>query len=119
MISKVSFYCNQCQKLIEIEFPFPVNDIKDIKKKCDQCQTYSKNEFIYEERNAVTVELEDIENFNQMDRLPVYLFDENTENIVVNETVKITRRMKVDSDGKKKYTCLYADSIKYVLKVQL
>lgn len=113
-ISKVLFYCNYCKRLVEIDFPLPVLNKKDIEKKCDKCGKFSKDSLNPEHRNVVMIELEDTDTFNEMDRLSVYLFDEDTKNILVNETVIIKGQVQVISDLKRMYTCLYSESIKYV-----
>ena len=113
MISKVGFYCDYCKKYVEIDFPLPVFTIKDIEKKCNQCQKFSKNSFNLEYKNAVAVELQDTETFNDMDRLPVYLFDNDTEGIRVGETVTIIGDIQI-VNNRKLFTCLYAESIQYL-----
>jgi DNA replicative helicase MCM subunit Mcm2 (Cdc46/Mcm family) len=88
MISKVEFYCDYCQKFVEFDFIPPVFDTVNIEKRCDQCNKFSnKNHLNLLFKNAIILELQDTETFNDMDRLPVFLFDNYTEGIVVGETV--------------------------------
>ena len=107
VVSKVSFYCDHCNRLVEIDFPLPVLNIKDIDKKCNKCNRFTKNSLNPEHRNAITIELEDTETFNEIDRLPVYLFDKDTENISVNETVIIKGQVQIINDGKRMLMSLW------------
>ena len=114
VISKVTFYCDHCNRLVEIDFPLPVLNIMDIDKKCNKCNKFSKDSLNPEHRNAITIELEDTETFNEMDRLMVYLFDNDTENILVGETVIIKGQVQIINDSKRMFPCLYGESIKYI-----
>ena len=44
----------------------------------------------------------------------VYLFDNDTENILVGETVIIKGQVQIIDDAKRMFTCLYGESIKYI-----
>lgn len=43
MISKIEFYCDNCKKLVEIDYLPPVFDIADIDKRCNQCNMFKIN----------------------------------------------------------------------------
>ena len=113
MVSKVSFYCDDCQKLTEIDFHFPQFDETTIKKRCEKCNKPTKNEMNPEFKNTVIVELQDTESFNDLNRLPIFLFDNDTEGIRVGEKVTATGDIEVIKNNKRYFPYLYAESIKY------
>ena len=114
MISKVEFYCDDCEKLVEIEFSLEDFNIPKFQRQCDRCKKFTKNGANFEYKNAVMVELQDIDVFNDMDRLPVILFDNDTEDIRVGEKVIILGDFRVVSNRKGLFTFLYANSIHYL-----
>src|SRR5688500_11094365 len=67
MISKVEFYCDNCQKFVELDFSPPSFNITNIEKKCDKCNKFTKNSLNFEYKNAVTIELQDTDTFNDID----------------------------------------------------
>lgn len=73
--------------------------------------------------NAVTAELQDIETFNEIERLLIILFDEDTKNINLGERVTVAGRIEIvssDSKSKKKpHAVLYARSIEYESKEEI
>ena len=122
MISKLTFYCDDCHKLTDLEFDYPFFNLSDILKKydikCDQCNKITKNGLNPEYKNAVIVEMQDIETFKDMDRLPVFLFDNDTEEIQVGETVAIVGNIRV-LEHKRYFNYLYAESIQYLNREDL
>jgi hypothetical protein len=78
MISKVEFYCDNCQKLVELDLSPPSFNILNIEKRCDKCAKLTKNSLNFEYKNAITIELQDTESFNDIDRLSAILFDNDT-----------------------------------------
>lgn len=88
-------------KFTRIEFSFPELDVTTIKKTCDQCNKYTKNAMNLEYKNAVIVELQDTEPFNDLDRPPVFLFDNDTEGIRVSEKVVVTGDIEIKNNNKK------------------
>lgn len=114
MISKIEFYCDNCQKLVELEYFPPISNISNFEKKCDKCNRFSKNSLNPEYRSAVIVELQDTDSFNDIDRLPIILFDKDTEDIRVGESVIIIGDIQIINNGKKYFTYLYAESIQYL-----
>jgi DNA replicative helicase MCM subunit Mcm2 (Cdc46/Mcm family) len=123
MISKVEFYCDNCQKLTEIDFSPPVSNISNSEKRCDKCNRYTnKNGLNFQYKNAITIELQDIDTFNDIDRLSAILFDNDTEGIQVGENVVITGDIQVinnNNNSKKLTTCLYAESIQYLNREEI
>ena len=112
MISSVEFYCPKCDDSKKIDLPEPVFNIKS--ETCLKCNKQLKNlncEFV----NAVCVELQDTESFNDLERLSVFLFNENTENIRVGENITIKGQIKISEPAKNKklYPIFYAESIVY------
>jgi DNA replicative helicase MCM subunit Mcm2 (Cdc46/Mcm family) len=122
MISKIEFYCDNCAKLIEIDYLPPVFDIANVDKRCNQCNEFrinNKNNLNPIFKNAVTVELQDSETFNDMDKLSVFLFDNDTEGIMVGETVIIKGDIEVINNKKRYYPNLYGESIQYLNREDL
>jgi len=113
-ISKVSFYCDHCYQVVEKELEPPVFSIRSVDKRCNNCNRLSKNSVDPEHKNVVRIELQDSESFSDMDRLPVFLFDENTEGIRMGEMVTISGTVRIKDDGKLMHSCLYGESIKYL-----
>jgi len=115
MISGINFYCNKCVKLTEINFESPLFSIKNEDKKCSFCGKPIK-EINYNYSNAVQIELQDLDSFNDLDRLPVFLFDQYTENVRVGETILVEGQIHIaehQKTGKKLFPCFYAESIQY------
>jgi replicative DNA helicase Mcm len=116
MIAGFKAYCDKCNKLIEAYFPEPVFAIKSEDRRCtnSNCQKFI-NSVNYDYCNAVIVELQDLEQFNDLERLSVYLFDKNTENIRVGENVIVNGQIQINElNGKKKlFPYLYVESIEY------
>jgi replicative DNA helicase Mcm len=123
MISKIKLYCNQCNKLTEFEYQRPTTEIKSDDRICFGCTstgkkmyaTLSDTDYI----SVLNVELQDTESFNDIDRLPVMLFDKDTIDIKVGERVTITGEIVViHKDGRdisrtKMFPFLFSESIKY------
>ena len=94
----------------------PISSTTPRKEDCPSCEKArrlieTKSNYL----NAVTAELQDIETFNEIERLPIILFDEDTKNINLGERVTVTGRIEIvspDSKSKKKpHAVLYARSI--------
>jgi replicative DNA helicase Mcm len=121
MISKVEFYCDTCQKLVEFDIS-PPSFISNIEKRCDTCNKFTKNSLNFEYKNAITIELQDTDSFDDIDRLSAILFDNDTEGIKVGENVVITGNLEIidysdnsnNKRTKKLATYLYAESIQYL-----
>lgn len=79
----------------------------------------SENEYM----TTVDVELQDPDKFNEIECLSVHLFEKDTENIVLGETVTILGSLHVvrrnDSANSKAITVLYANSIEYIEREEL
>ncbi|MGD1838590.1 MAG: AAA family ATPase [Nitrososphaeraceae archaeon] len=120
MISKVIFYCDECSKLNELTFPYPESRISYSDKRCKTCNKFIKNDPNPDFKKAVIVELQDTETFNDIDILPVFLFDKNTVGIRVGETVIVKGDIRILKNNKKRYfTYLYAKSIQYLNREDL
>ena len=116
MISGLKFYCDNCTTLTEQVFPFPVFVIRNGGEKCSHCNNFVKNvnaSFI----STVAVEIQDLESFNDLERLSVFLFNEATENVRVGETVIIEGKNIIDANNRGKSKRIipyfYADSLFY------
>lgn len=114
IISKVDFYCDYCQKFVECNFDLVDFNIPKFQTKCDSCKKYTKNAVNYEYKNAIIIELQDIDSFNDMDRLSVILFDNDTDGIIVGDTVMIIGDIQIINNRKGFFTYLFAKSIEYL-----
>jgi replicative DNA helicase Mcm len=118
MISGYKGDCDNCYEFNEIVLAEPVSSIKAEDRKCanPNCQRLIKN-VDYNYCNAVNVELQDLEQFNDLERLPVLLFDKDTENVRVGENIIVKGQIRVDESTKikarKLFPCFYAKSIQY------
>ncbi|HSF50579.1 MAG TPA: AAA family ATPase [Nitrososphaeraceae archaeon] len=123
MICKVSLYCGSCQITTECDFnPFPLFNTANLGKICEVCNKLIRNDNAnsIEYKNAVIVELQGMETFNDMDHLSVFLFDSDTEGITVGESAIIKGKIHIMSERyKRQFPYLYAESIKYLNKENL
>lgn len=115
MISKIQFNCNTCHKNEEFVFPLPEFNIpKNFQPICENCKNVGEEYFKSVYINAVGVELQDAETFNDFERLPVFLFDQDTAEIRVGETVTILGDINIINAKKRYFTYLYGKSIQYL-----
>ena len=66
--------------------------------------------------SVIDVELQDHEKFNDIERLNVKLFEENTIDVGAGEVVAITGNLDPEKKGEgrgKYFTMLYSESIEY------
>jgi DNA replicative helicase MCM subunit Mcm2 (Cdc46/Mcm family) len=77
----------------------------------------------YEYVTTVDIELQDPDKFNEIERLSTHLFEKDTENIILGETVSVTGSLyivrKNDNANSKAITVLYAKSIDYIEREEL
>jgi DNA replicative helicase MCM subunit Mcm2 (Cdc46/Mcm family) len=89
---------------------------KEVNSKCPKClkSTASAN-FVF--TNAIWVELQDVDMPNEIDRMIVYLFEENTKSLKVGETVVIDGNIcvihKNENYRNKFISVLFGNSIRY------
>jgi DNA replicative helicase MCM subunit Mcm2 (Cdc46/Mcm family) len=117
MISKVQVYCDKCAVYSERSFnPIPVSNTKDVKEKCDICERLIRSYNIkpIEYKSTVTIELQDTNSFDDLDRLPVFLFEKDTIGIKVGENVEVTGEIKILNNNFKYFPYLYCQSIQYL-----
>lgn len=72
-----------------------------------------------EHRDAKSIQLEDSEKLDQIERLDVILYDDDIGNVTAGEVVKITGNMRIEDKkrnarSKKKINVLHATGIKYI-----
>ena len=117
MLSKVQVYCDKCAEYSERNFsPIPVSNTKDIKERCEICERLIKSCNIkpIEYKSTVTIELQDTNSFDDLDKLPVLLFDKDTIGIKVGENVEVIGEVKIINNNFKYYPYLYGQSIQYL-----
>jgi len=113
MITSVEYECSNCNILQNIKLPEPVFSVK-ASKKCPSCSELSylvRKDYI----NTICVELQDRDTINDLERLSVFMFDKDTQNIRVGENTIIKSQIKIQETGKNKklFSCLHAESIQY------
>lgn len=128
MIKSVKLNCHSCGYHTQVNYEKPVfkTPFKD-KSKCGAC---SKEEnftitltAIPEYVSVVDIELQDLESFNEIERLSVKVFEKNTSDIVAGEVVSITGNLHVirknDNPHNKLETVLFAHSLEYLKRSDL
>lgn len=120
MISATNYTCSnqECNFKTKTRHLKPlllVND-KDLNGRCPQCGRVTVSTTL-EYINAVDLELQDVDNVNDIDRLLVFLFEENIKSLKIGETVIIDGNISVinknDNKRKKLIAVLYGNSISY------
>lgn len=120
MISATNYICSnqECNFKTKIRYTKPLllaND-KDVNVKCSECGKSASSSTL-EYINAIDLELQDVDNVNDIDRLLVYLFEENIKSMKIGETVVIEGNISVinknDNKRKKLIPALYGNSISY------
>lgn len=101
LVSKVKLYCDKCQFLTEEEFDVPISNISDTAKKCIKCNKYVKNVADYDYVNAINLELQDTNSFNDINRLSVVLLNEDTKKISVGEKVHVIGNIHIINNIRK------------------
>ena len=74
----------------------PISSNTPRKEDCPSCE--KERRFIETKSNylnAVTAELQDIETFNEIERLPIILFEKDTKNINLGERVTVTGSIEI------------------------
>lgn len=116
LISEVAIYCEKCKQPSNIKLVYPSTNVSYHDLLCSNCFTKVHKIAAYNYVSAINIELQDSESFNEIDRLSVVLFDNDTENIHVGERVLITAEVHIiQSNGKhgKLFPYYFGESIKY------
>lgn len=120
MISATNYSCSgdDCGFSNKVKHPRPLLLLgdKETHNKCQKCSNSTvSNSFDY--INAVEMELQDVDNVNEIDRLLVYIFEGNIKGLRIGENVIIEGNMSVmnknDNKRKKLIAALYGNSITY------
>ena len=127
MISKISLYCEVCSKDNEYSFKqFPISNTIGFSRRCKSwtrkitaIQGYTISDI--EDKNAMKIELQDIDNFNDMERLTTILFDKDTEGVTAGDTVIVNGEIHIITNANNKIRVPYlcSTSIKYLNKDNL
>ena len=114
MISQTTISCSSCGFGQTIAHNPPIHNPLKLKSVCIKCD---QGECVYEHsyRNAVTIELQDTETFNDIERVHVIVFDDATVGINVGEQVIVKGSLNIlqRHTRSKWFTFVYADLIKY------
>ena len=120
MISSTTYRCldSECgyKATLKHQRPLISTNDKDSSGKCQKCNKNSAlTSFTYV--NAVQVELQDPDKPNEIDRMIVYLFEDNTRDVKVGEIVIIEGNVYVirrnESKSNKFISALYGQHISY------
>lgn len=111
MVQAIVSECINCgdKQIKTLEFPINFFTIDD--KKCKTCGENVKK--LPKHINALNIELQDSNTFNDTEKLSCILFDENTRNVLVGERVILEGNIQVCKINKKFYTVLYTTKIEY------
>ena len=90
----------KCADYSECSFNLiPIANIKSIKEKCNICERAIRSYNIkpLDHKNSVLIELQETNSFDDLDRLPVFLFDNDTIDINkrIGENVEIIGEIKI------------------------
>ncbi len=118
MIVKVSFKCSQCGIINEVNsYPHPrfAYEVPSKSKptKCASCNDNSFRDYEYQVVNALQIELQDLDTFSDLERLPVILFDDDTTNVSTGEQVVVTGSIQKIRRNDRLLPFLFASSIRY------
>src|SRR5215471_11262082 len=98
MITRVFFRCGECDTSNQLAdyrktrprfvYEVPIPSLRDLKEKeCVQgCKSF-EHELCEEPINAYRIELQETETFNDLDRLPVILFEDCINKVAIGEQV--------------------------------
>ena len=107
MISATNYRCSDfdCSYNNKVIHPRPLlltND-KESNNKCSKCSNLTVST-TFDYINAIELELQDVDKVNEIDRLLVYLFEDNIQSIKIGETVFIDGNIAVinKNDNKRK-----------------
>ena len=122
MKSELTLTCNKCGDSTTRSLNVPISTLNVKKENCFRCQ---KENCVIETDctyvNAVTVELQDTETFNEIERLHVILFDEDTIDINLGERVVITGQIEIlnETRHQRSHSILFAKSVEYESKEEI
>ena len=122
MVLGVHFYCRRCKQHQEELFDLPEFDIpRFYSPLCKNCiyngiTIVSKPPIFI---NSISIEVQNSETFNDLESLPVFLFNGYTENIRVGEKVIIPGVINIINIKKRHFTYFYGKSIKYLNREDL
>jgi replicative DNA helicase Mcm len=126
LIRSVHFGCSNCDWEIKEVFELPKFKVYE-KNNCPICSkekgltntVIDKPEYL----SVVDLELQDIDGRNEIERLPVRVFEKDTYNIAAGEVVNVVGNLHVirknDNIKNKLETFLFADSIEYTKRKEL
>ena len=122
MKSELTLTCTKCGDSTSRSLNVPISPINIKKENCPRCQKENcviETDCIYV--NAVTVELQDTETFNEIERLHVILFDEDTIDINLGERVVITGQIEIHTESRRQrsHSILFARSVEYEAKEEI
>lgn len=111
-VTVTNLECLYCGTKGRTQHDIPVL-LPPIKTKCLSCDKNMMRSKSHEYVNAVTIELQDTDTFSEIERLPVILFDNDTENIHVGERVSVSGRLQVIQQKGRSFPFVYAQAIEY------
>jgi replicative DNA helicase Mcm len=123
MISSTNLNCSKCGYSQKIKQDMPKTAGQINNREPNKCLSCNENNptTTYEYVNAITIELQDPNTFNEIERLPVVLFDKDTWDIYAGERVNVTGHIHIIQNRTrgKFFAFLYSDSINYEKREEL
>jgi DNA replicative helicase MCM subunit Mcm2 (Cdc46/Mcm family) len=120
MISKTKWICRNpgCDNIYEAEHEPSLISLPDSKASvCPKCHGKESLVANPEYINAKTIQIQDSEPRGELERLDVFLYEDDTHNVNAGEIVEIRGNIHIqttnNSRSKKLFAILHADSIKY------
>jgi replicative DNA helicase Mcm len=121
LIKSVTLTCDSCGLAYAKKFPIPLFKLP-FKEKCPGCSE-SKLTADPQYVSVVDIELQDIDIVNDIERLPVRVFEKDTYDIVGGETVRVIGDIHIirknDNIKNKLEVFLFAKSIEYTKRKEL
>jgi len=126
MPTNIFFTCGNCKTVNEVwtyprpRFAYETSKTEYSKlRKCINCSEKIGHEYDHDVRNAVKIELQDVETFSDLERLSAVLFDDCTNNVGVGEQVIVTGQIHKIRMSNSIVAFLFVDKIEYENREEL
>jgi DNA replicative helicase MCM subunit Mcm2 (Cdc46/Mcm family) len=117
MIKSVILHCKKCGLDQQVDYKIPTDQLQNvINEKCSNCETSQFEIIDYEYVNAVRIELQDSNTFNDIEKIYCILFDENTLDIQIGSKVIIEGSIQIIKQKIKNLCPIYIQT-RYIMKI--